>query len=87
MAGTFAFVNLPSDRHVVNADPAAPTVVLSGSASQLAGVSPSNVPVTIDLSGATAGTHQFAISPSQVGLPTGVTLQQLITSQVTLTIQ
>jgi len=87
IGANLAYSNLPADRHVVSADPAAPTVVVTGSADVLAKLAGSDVVLTIDLSGAVAGTKQIVLSSAQLTLPPGVTLQQLATTAITLIIQ
>jgi len=81
------YSNAPAGRQVVTADPAAPTIVVTGTAPVLEKLSGADIVVTIDLAGATVGTIQVPLATAQVSLPAGTTLQQLVTTGVTLTIQ
>lgn len=82
------FTGLASGRHVSSADPATPTVVLRGSSSRLASLGRDDVSLTLDLTGQpTAGSVSVPVSAAQLHLPDGVSLQQLITTAITVTLQ
>ena len=83
---TLNFVNLPSNLHIVSADPASPQIVVSGAAAKLKSLASGDVSITVDLSGAVAGTRQITLSQAQVKLPDGISFQQFIANTLNLVI-
>ena len=81
------FTNLATERRVTSVDPVLPTAVVIGSASKLASLQNAEITLTIDLTGQPVGSNQIPITANQLYLPDGVSLQQLVTSVVTVTVQ
>lgn len=87
IAAPLVFSGLSNDRHVVTADPATATVVVRGPASAIQDLKPGDVSLTLDLSGAVPGDRSVSLVATQVTVPNNVSLQQLITTQITVKIE
>lgn len=75
---------VPSDVVIVSRVPEAIRVRLNGPRSLLAGVSPAQVPVRLDLEGIQPGISGFEILPSRLNLPRGVEVTYISPSVITL---
>jgi YbbR domain-containing protein len=87
IAAKLDVVGLSPDRRITAVDPAAPLVTVRGPAAKVANLTGNDVVVTVDLSGSTAGERRFDLQPSQVKVPDGVTIQQLVTPSLLLKVE
>ncbi len=81
------FTGLAADRHVTSVEPAAPILVVRGPASVLGQLQGGEGTVTIDLAGRGVGQVTVSLDPALLHLPDAVTLQQLLTQSLVITIQ
>ncbi len=81
------FIGLPPERRIVGADPATATVVVRGPAAKLTPLGADDAPMTVDLTGALVGERRIDLTPAQLKLPDGITLQQLVTTAITVRIE
>ncbi|MEI8061118.1 MAG: CdaR family protein [Candidatus Berkelbacteria bacterium] len=78
-------INLPSGLAVASVSPTSVNAVVSGQVDLINSLSPSSISVTVDLSSATTGSHQYQVSASNFSLPAGVSLINFAPATVTIT--
>lgn len=87
VSARYDYANLPSDRRIASVDPATATVVVRGPAAKLATLTATDVVVVLDLVAASVGERRLDLAATNVRLPDGVALHQLVTTAVTVKIE
>ncbi|MEI6144671.1 MAG: CdaR family protein [Candidatus Berkelbacteria bacterium] len=78
-------INLPAGLAVSSISPASVSTVVSGQIDLINSLSPSSISLTIDLSSASTGSHQYQISAGNFSLPAGASLVNFTSAVVTIT--